>query len=102
MERTEPTPQPPDSDGVPRTLFAFAWAALLVVADVVLVALTHTAWAVVFAIASVVALLGIVLGAIELDLQPRPSRRREVPGGPARPGIPPTWSGPPGHRRVLL
>ena len=102
MERTEPTPQPPDSEGVPRTLLAFAWATLLVVADVVLLALADTAWALAFSIFAVVVLFGIVLWAVELDIKPHAPRRRRVQGGPARPGVPTTWSGPPGHRRVLL
>jgi hypothetical protein len=102
MERIEPAPEPPDRDGVPRTLFMFVWAALVVVAEVVLVALAQAAWAVVLAIASVLVLGGIVLWAIELDLQPYVARRRGDGDGPAHTGVPPAWSGPPGHRRVLL
>ena len=102
MERIEPTPEPPDRDGVPRTLLAFTCAVLIVVAEVVLLPLVETAWAVVFAIASIVALLVVVLWAIELDIRPRAARRPEVRGAPVRTSPPATWSGPPGHRRVLL
>ena len=110
MERIEPTPEPPDRDGVPRTLLAFTCAVLFVVAEVVLLPLVETAWAVVFAIASVVGLLVLVLWAIELDIRPHAARRRELrgapvlgrTGAPVRPSPPATWSGPPGHRRVLL
>jgi len=102
MERIEPTPEPPDRDGVPRTLLAFTCAVLFVVAEVVVLSLVETAWAVVFAIASIVALLVVVLWAIELDIRPRAARRPEVRGAPVRTSPPATWSGPPGHRRVLL
>jgi hypothetical protein len=102
MELIEPTPEPPDRDGVPRTLLAFTCAVLLVVAEVVLVSLVETGWAVVFAIASIVALLVLLLWAIELDIRPHAARRREVRGAPVRPSPPATWSGPPGHRRLLL
>lgn len=102
MERIEPTPKPPDRDGVPRTLVAFTCAVLFVVAEVALLSLVETAWVVVFAIASVVALLVILLWAIELDIRPHAVRRREVRDAPVRTSPPATWSGPPGHRRLLL
>jgi hypothetical protein len=102
MERVEPTPEPPDRDGVPRTLLAFACAVLFVVAEVVVLALVETGWAVVFAIASIVVLLAVLLWAIELDIRPRAARRGEVLGAPVRPSPPAAWSGPPGHLRVLL
>ena len=102
MERIEPTPKPPDRDGMPRTLLAFTCAVLFVVAEVVLLSLVETGWVVVFAVASVVALLVIVLWAIELDIRPHAVRRREVRGAPVRTRPPATWSGPAGHRRVLL
>src|SRR4051812_33580473 len=102
MERIEPTPRPPDRDGVPRTLLAFTAAMLLVVGEVVLLSLAQTGWAVVFTVASIVALAAIVLWAVELDLRPHAVRRRAARGAPVRPGPPGAWSGPPGHRRVLL
>src|SRR3954471_14735306 len=102
MERIQPTPQPPDRDGVPRTLLAFAAAVLFVVAEIVVLSAADTSWAVVFAIASIVALLVILLWAIELDIRPHAARRREVHGAPGRAAPPAAWSGPPGHRRVLL
>jgi hypothetical protein len=102
MECIEPTPEPPDRDGVPRTLLAFTCAVLLVVAEVVLLSVVETGWAVVFAIASIFALLGLVLWAVELDIRPHAPGRREVRDAPVRSSPPATWSGPPGHRRVLL
>jgi hypothetical protein len=102
MQRIEPIPEPPDRDGVPRTLLAFTCAVLLVVAEVVLLSVVETGWAVVFAIASILVLAVIVVWAIELDIRPPAARRRDVGGAPVRPGPPAAWSGPPGHRRVLL
>jgi hypothetical protein len=102
MDLIEPTPEPPDRDGVPRTLLAFTSAVLFVVAEVVFVTLVQTGWAVVFSVASIVALLAILLWAIELDIRPRAARRREVRGAPVQPSPPPSWTGPPGHRRVLV
>jgi hypothetical protein len=68
----------------------------------VVVSLVQTGWAVAFSLASIVALLAILLWAVEPDIRPRAARRREVRGAPVQPSPPASWSGPPGHRRVLV
>jgi hypothetical protein len=103
VESRAPEPGPPDRDGIPRTLIAFASATLLVVGGVVALARADDAWGVVLAVVLLVSLLVIVLWMIELDIDfPRVVVRRRRRSPPARTGVPQAWSGPRADRRVLL
>ena len=70
MEPLEPIDQPPvpDRDGVPRTLLVFAWATLVALAAVVLIAVTDAVWVEAFALGVILLLFVIVVSVFKLDL----------------------------------
>lgn len=89
-----------DDSGSPRSLLVFTAAALTVVAGVVLLAVTDSAWALIVAVCVLLLLLAVVLRELEAEIS-----GREVPaaaGAPVAGAAPAAWRGPPARHRLLL
>ena len=100
METPEPEPDA-DRGGLPLTLIAFFVATIIGVGGVVILVEVNDTWGVVFAVVVLLAVLALLIAELELEIADGPSvrsrRAREV-----TPAVPPTWTGPPADRRVLV
>jgi hypothetical protein len=68
----------------------------------VVLARADDAWGVVFGVVLMVFVLAVVLRQLDVDLGGARVAVRRRGAGPARPGVPSAWGGPPADRRVLL